>query len=80
MRWKRALILFFAFIAFSIMITLFPTAFIFDLASKATETTVQSPKWSDFLLRISLITIGGVVAMVIVINLLEKLFGREDYF
>ena len=62
------------------VITLFPFAFIFDLASKATETTVQSPQWSDFLVRIMLLTIAGVTALGAVISLLERMLGREPFF
>jgi len=80
LRWMKALVLFLAFIGVSMMITLFPFAFIFDLASKATVTAVQPPQWSDFLVRIILLTIGGVVALVVVISLLERILGREPFF
>ena len=76
----KALVLFLVFVGFSMMITLFPFAFIFDLASKATDTVVQSPQWSDFLVRIMLLAIVGVVALVVVISLLERLLGREPFF
>ena len=76
----KALVLFLVFVGFSMIITLFPFAFIFDLASKATDTAVQSPQWSDFLVRIMLLAIVGVVALVVVISLLERLLGREPFF
>jgi len=80
LRWMKVLLLFLVFAGFSMMITLFPFAFIFDLASKATDTAVQSPQWSDFLVRIILLTIGGVTALVAVISLLERMLGREPFF
>jgi len=80
LQWMKALVLFLVFVGFSMMITLFPFAFIFDLASKATDTVVQSPQWSDFLVRIMLLAIVGVVALVVVISLLERLLGREPFF
>jgi hypothetical protein len=76
----KALVLFLVFVGLSMMITLLPFAFIFDLASKATDTAVQPPQWSDFLVRIALLTIGGLVAMVVVIDLLERILGREPFF
>jgi len=76
--WKRGLVLLLVFIVFSVMITLFPMAFIYDLGIGAAETTVQSPQWSEFLVRITLLTFGGVVAMIIVISLLERIVGPED--
>jgi len=76
----KALVLFLVFVGFSMMITLVPFAFIFDLASKATGTVVQSPQWSDFLVRIMLLAIVGVVALVVVIGLLERMLGREPFF
>jgi len=80
LRWMKALVLFLVFAGFSMMIAIFPFAFIFDLASKATDTAVQSPQWSDFLVRIMLLVIVGVVALVVVINLLERILGREPLF
>jgi len=80
LRWMKALVLFLVFVGFSMMITLFPFAFIFDLASRATDAVVQSPQWSDFLVRIMLLAIVGVVALVVVISLLERMLGREPFF
>jgi hypothetical protein len=61
------------------LITVFPFAFVFDLASNVAKAPVQSPRWSDFLVRLSLLTIGGVAAMAFAISLLEKIIGRENY-
>jgi hypothetical protein len=79
LRWKKGLIFLLAFFGFSILITVFPFAFVFDLASNVAEAPVQSPRWSDFLVRLSLLTIGGVAAMAFAISLLEKIIGRENY-
>ena len=80
LRWMKALLLFLVFIGLSMMIAFLPFAFTFDLASKAADTTVQSPQWGDFLVRITLLTVGGLVAMVVVIDLLERILGSEPFF
>jgi len=80
LKWAKALFLLVLFIGFSMMIVVFPFAFIFDLAFKATDTAVQSPRWSDFLAGIVVLTAGGVAALVAVITLLERLLGSEPFF
>jgi len=66
------------FIVLSVMIALFPMAFIYSLGIGVAETTVQTHQWSELLIRITLLTFGGVVAMIVVISLLERIVGHED--
>lgn len=67
-----------ALVVFSVVVTLFPMVFIYDLGIRATETAVQPPQGSEILVRITLLTFGAVAGMIIVISLLERIVGRED--
>lgn len=76
----KAFFLFLVFVGFSMMIVVFPFAFIFDLAFRATDPVVQSPRWGDFLVGIIVLTVGGAVVLAAVITLLERLLGSEPFF
>lgn len=78
MWWKRGLVLVAALIGFSVVVTLFPMAFIYELGIRASEATVQPPQGSEILVKIMLLTFGAVLGMIIVISLLERIVGRED--
>lgn len=67
-----------ALVGFSVLVTLFPMVFIYDLGFRAMDSTVQPPQGSEILGRITLLTFGAVIGMIIVISLLERIVGRED--
>jgi hypothetical protein len=82
----KVIVLLLVFIGFPIIIIFPNLAFIADLALdfgyKATETPVQSPQplqWNSFLVRLSLLTLGGMAAMLTVIFLFARLIPEEDY-
>ena len=85
-RWTKVAVLLLVFVGFPIIIIFPNLAFIADLAFdfgyKATETSVQSPQspqWNSFLVRLSLLTIGGMAAMLAVIFLFGRLIPEDDY-
>lgn len=82
----KALILLLVFVGFPVVIILPNLAFIEDLALNlgygATETSVRLPQplqWNSFIVRLSLLAIGGMVAMLAVIFLFERLIPEDDY-